>query len=762
MTTAGIYGFVTAIEGDVIWLEIAEGVEIRIARQAASPQPDPAGGAPTRPSDASTDAGADERRRRGAESADEHAQGGARTLRRRLTGDEAPRPHRLARRHRRGGDRGRDRHLRRRHQARSWASTSRAARRSSLQPVGEADDESLTVVTDILRNRIDGLGRGRAGDHPPGRHRRREPARRQGPGPGHRARRPDRRAAASAPCWPRRLPTRRGRRRPPCRRATTTVPGVDHGAGATTTGRHHDVDDEHVGRPRRRPRRRRPAGGRRPRRLAPEVASARSPPRAEDTPEATVVAARPGRHRRCYTPGPGLRAGRGRHLHGRGHGVQRRVGGRPGAEGRRERPRHLEHLVGASASTGRPTCPTGGMAIVLDGDGHRRSRPADAVLRRHQRRRSPAAATASARPRPRTWPWCSGTARCRSSSSHRPCRPCRPPSGRTRCGPASSPASSASPWSLILHDPLLPQPGLLVVLAGWSSPAACSGRRSPSSSKTSGLSLTLAGATGIIVSIGVTVDSYVVYFERLKDDVRVGQVAAGVDAPRASRAAYRTILAADIVSLIGAGVLWYLTVGSVRGFAFFLGLSTMLDLIVAYFFTRPAAHPASRRRGCYRGGRGARRRAPARPAGRGHGVTAVEQPHADAGPARPDKRSLWHRLYHGETTFDFVGKRRIGFIISGVLIVLSAWSRWSSTASTSASTSRAAWPGRSSANGADRRRRPGRAGGQRHRRRRRQDPDAARAPAASASASRSATSPTRSSRGAAGLRRGRRRRPSRT
>jgi preprotein translocase subunit SecD len=103
---------------------------------------------------------------------------------------------------------------------------------------------------------------------------------------------------------------------------------------------------------------------------------------------------------------------------------------------------------------------------------------------------------------------------------------------------------------------------------------------------TSGLALTLAGATGIIVSVGVTVDSYIVYFERLKDEVRAGKtVRSSVD--RGFSRAYRTILAADISSLIGAVLLYLLTVGPVRGFAFFLGLSTLLDLFVAYFFTRP-------------------------------------------------------------------------------------------------------------------------------------------------------------------------------
>jgi preprotein translocase subunit SecD len=105
-------------------------------------------------------------------------------------------------------------------------------------------------------------------------------------------------------------------------------------------------------------------------------------------------------------------------------------------------------------------------------------------------------------------------------------------------------------------------------------------------SQSSGLALSLAGATGIIVSVGVTADSYIVYFERLKDEIRSGKtVRSSVD--RGFARAYRTILAADLVSIMAAAILYLFTVSSVRGFAFFLGLSTLLDLITAYTFTRP-------------------------------------------------------------------------------------------------------------------------------------------------------------------------------
>ena len=106
-------------------------------------------------------------------------------------------------------------------------------------------------------------------------------------------------------------------------------------------------------------------------------------------------------------------------------------------------------------------------------------------------------------------------------------------------------------------------------------------------SRSNGLALTLSGVAGIIVSIGVTVDSYVVFFERIKDELHAGKSLRS-SAQRSFSLAWRTILAADTVSFLGAIVLWWLTVGSVRGFAFFLGLSTLCDVIVSYFFTRPA------------------------------------------------------------------------------------------------------------------------------------------------------------------------------
>ena len=126
----------------------------------------------------------------------------------------------------------------------------------------------------------------------------------------------------------------------------------------------------------------------------------------------------------------------------------------------------------------------------------------------------------------------------------------------------------------------------LIVLAGLTVSSSILWSIISILSRTQGLALSLSGIAGMIVSVGVTVDSYVVFFERLKDEVRSGKTLRN-SAQRGFTAAWRTIVIADLVSLLGALVLWYLTVGAVRGFAFFLGLSTACDMLVAYFFTRP-------------------------------------------------------------------------------------------------------------------------------------------------------------------------------
>ncbi|HAM23994.1 MAG TPA: protein translocase subunit SecD [Actinobacteria bacterium] len=101
-----------------------------------------------------------------------------------------------------------------------------------------------------------------------------------------------------------------------------------------------------------------------------------------------------------------------------------------------------------------------------------------------------------------------------------------------------------------------------------------------------GFTLTLAGIAGAIVAIGITADSFIVYFERIRDEVR-DRKSLRVATELGWARARRTILAADFVSLLAAGVLYFVSVGNVRGFAFVLGLTTLIDIAVVFLFTRP-------------------------------------------------------------------------------------------------------------------------------------------------------------------------------
>jgi preprotein translocase subunit SecD len=110
---------------------------------------------------------------------------------------------------------------------------------------------------------------------------------------------------------------------------------------------------------------------------------------------------------------------------------------------------------------------------------------------------------------------------------------------------------------------------------------------------TQDLTLTLAGIVGIVVSVGVSLDSSIVFYESLKEDVRNGRtIRSSVESSFSS--AYGTIIKADMSSLIGAAVLYVMSIGPVRGFAFYLGVSTVLDLVMAYMFTRPTVRLLAR------------------------------------------------------------------------------------------------------------------------------------------------------------------------
>ncbi|GAA3859121.1 protein translocase subunit SecD [Saccharothrix violaceirubra] len=101
-----------------------------------------------------------------------------------------------------------------------------------------------------------------------------------------------------------------------------------------------------------------------------------------------------------------------------------------------------------------------------------------------------------------------------------------------------------------------------------------------------GFTLDLAGIAGFIVAIGITADSFVVFFERLKDEVREGRTFRSA-VPRAWVRSRRTILSADAVSFLASAILYFIAVGQVKGFAFTLGMSTVLDLVVVFLVTHP-------------------------------------------------------------------------------------------------------------------------------------------------------------------------------
>jgi preprotein translocase subunit SecD len=110
-----------------------------------------------------------------------------------------------------------------------------------------------------------------------------------------------------------------------------------------------------------------------------------------------------------------------------------------------------------------------------------------------------------------------------------------------------------------------------------------------------GFTLDLAGVAGFIVAIGITADSFVIFFERLKDEMREGRSFRSA-VPRGWVRARRTILSADAVSFLASAVLYVLAVGQVKGFAFTLGMSTVLDLVVVFLVTHPLVALASNSR----------------------------------------------------------------------------------------------------------------------------------------------------------------------
>jgi preprotein translocase subunit SecD len=147
-----------------------------------------------------------------------------------------------------------------------------------------------------------------------------------------------------------------------------------------------------------------------------------------------------------------------------------------------------------------------------------------------------------------------------------------------------------------------------------------------------GFTLDLSGIAGLIVAIGITADSFVVFFERLRDEVREGkQLRPAVEA--GWKRARRTILVSDTVSFIAAVLLYYFSIGEVKGFAFTLGLTTIIDIAVVFGFTNPMVTLLARTR-FYGSGRPLSGLDPARLAARTPWRSPVVRPALQAPPTR--------------------------------------------------------------------------------------------------------------------------------
>jgi protein-export membrane protein SecD/preprotein translocase SecF subunit len=171
--------------------------------------------------------------------------------------------------------------------------------------------------------------------------------------------------------------------------------------------------------------------------------------------------------------------------------------------------------------------------------------------------------------------------------------------------------------------------------------------------ETIGFTLTLAGVAGLIVAIGITADSFVVLFERIKDEVREGR-STRMAVETAWVRARRTIVAADIVSLLAAFFLYVFSIGNVRGFAFAFGLTTVVDLIVVFLFTKPLLSLLVRTKFF----------------GQGHPLSGVDASRLGRSGSKSARglAGLGNRLYRGEKSFDFIGRSKRWYAISAGLV----------------------------------------------------------------------------------------------
>ena len=196
--------------------------------------------------------------------------------------------------------------------------------------------------------------------------------------------------------------------------------------------------------------------------------------------------------------------------------------------------------------------------------------------------------------------------------------------------------------------------------------------------------LELSGIAGLIVAIGITADSFVVFFERLRDEVREGKaLRPAVEA--GWKRARRTILVSDTVSFIAAILLYYFSIGEVKGFAYTLGLTTLIDIIVVFLFTKPMVTLLARTK-FYGDGTRWSGLDPARLGARTPWRSSVRRTQVSEQPRCPAPQhgvpqlrggmmsrlgQIGGRLYRGEVSYDFVGRKRRWYAISGAILLIS-------------------------------------------------------------------------------------------
>jgi protein-export membrane protein SecD/preprotein translocase SecF subunit len=178
--------------------------------------------------------------------------------------------------------------------------------------------------------------------------------------------------------------------------------------------------------------------------------------------------------------------------------------------------------------------------------------------------------------------------------------------------------------------------------------------------------LELSGIAGLVVAIGITADSFIVFFERIRDEVREGKTLRPAVESGWKRAR-RTILVSDTVSFLAAVLLYHFAVSDVQGFAYTLGLTTLIDVTVVFLFTKPMVTLLAGTR--FYGG--------------GHPWSGLDPRRLGArvpwrSSARPPARrvksrlgQLGGRLYRGEFSIDFTGRRRIWYAASGLMLMIS-------------------------------------------------------------------------------------------